>query len=206
VLFDFYVLPYKYKHFFSFNRIPAMWEWVAKNHYRLSNHILCPVQGKKGLKRENNATLKCWHCVRMAPLMSMPIPSIIIQSCQKVRVHFEHSIFYLKKIIEKRASLRDANELMPAANPPQIYHTDDNIQWRFLQTLTDYGQLQTFRQKNHCTIRGGRQTHWRLRLPCQRRYTHNCEFQLLALKTTSGGYHVYTFGAHNHAAIKSKSK
>jgi hypothetical protein len=136
--------------------------------------------------------------------MFMPIPSTTTNSCQKVRVIFD--VFTLKKIIAKRASIRGAKELMSAENPPRIYHTEDNIEWKFVQTFANYDQMNKFRLKNQCIINPGREKHRRLRLPCKRK-RHNCEFKLLAMKTTKKGYHVYQFGEHNnHPAINPKGK
>jgi hypothetical protein len=91
---------------------------------------------------------------------------------------------------------------MPAENPPQIYRTEDNQEWKFVQTFAEHehDQMQQFRRKSQCHfITGtGRENNWRFRLSCNLRNYRNCEFQMLALKTTSGGYHVYTFGQHNH--------
>jgi hypothetical protein len=54
------------------------------------------------------------------------------------RYFWEHLIFYFKNNLEKRAISRRAKELMPAANPPRIFHTEDKIEWAFVQTFADY--------------------------------------------------------------------
>jgi hypothetical protein len=96
---------------------------------------------------------------------------------------------------------------MPVENPPDIFRTEDNIEWKFVQTLPDYAQLQGFQRKSQCIVSTGRESHRRVRQPCCRKRSHNCQFKLLALKTTKKGYHVYVFGEHNHPAIiKPKSK
>jgi hypothetical protein len=68
--------------------------------------------------------------------------------------------------------------------------------------------MQEFRLKNKCRFIQGREKHLWFRLPCNLSgRSKNCKFQLLALKTTSAGYHVYTFGQHNHpVAIMPRSK
>jgi hypothetical protein len=94
---------------------------------------------------------------------------------------------------------------MPVENPPQIYRTPDNTEWTFVQTFADYGQLQKFRRKSHCKISTGRESHRRVRFLCKR---FNCDFQLLALKNTSAGYHVYKTDEHEHThpVVKPRSE
>jgi hypothetical protein len=50
----------------------------------------------------------------------------------------------------------------------------------------------------------------RLRFYCKRRYyTNNCQFMLLAMKTSSNAYHVYKHGEHvenGHQIVKPLSK
>jgi hypothetical protein len=94
---------------------------------------------------------------------------------------------------------------MQAENPPTIFRTPgDNIEWTYLQTFPDYKQMQEFRHKIQCQSKG-KESHQRFRFPCNVRYNRNCQFKLLALKTTSEGYHVYKLGEHNHP-IMPKSK
>jgi hypothetical protein len=94
---------------------------------------------------------------------------------------------------------------MPAENPPRIFRTADNIEWTFLRTFADFDQMHEFRRKSQCTIIAGRESNQRFRLPCNLKKYRNCQFKLLALKTTKQGYHVYKFGEHSHP-IKKKSK
>jgi hypothetical protein len=97
---------------------------------------------------------------------------------------------------------------MPAENPPSIFRTPDK-EWIYLRTLVDYDQMQKFRHKCQCicTNLAGKEGYRRVRLPCKHRWAHNCQFKLLALKTTNQGYHVYKYGEHNnHPTIKPKGK
>jgi hypothetical protein len=88
---------------------------------------------------------------------------------------------------------------MPDANPPAIFRTPENIEWTFLQTVPDYDILQKFRVENRCRDRYKNVEKWgKIRLPCTSKSTHNCPFTLLALKTTTNGYHVYKHGQHTH--------
>jgi hypothetical protein len=66
------------------------------NHALFSNHIPCHAQEKRDSNWKNNAILNCWQCVsrRVAPSMSMPMESIIIQSSQKVRVVFLNNWYW----------------------------------------------------------------------------------------------------------------
>jgi hypothetical protein len=96
---------------------------------------------------------------------------------------------------------------MPAENPPQIFRTPDNREWKFVQTFADYVQMNKFRRKSRCRLIAGREYNRRIRLPCNcRRSLNSCQFQLLALRTTSEGYHVYTFGEHKHPGHQQKQQ
>jgi hypothetical protein len=100
-------------------------------------------------------------------------------------------------------------ELMPDANPPAIFRTEDNIEWTFFQTIPDYTKMDKFRYKNQCLSRKSKvldEKSWRIRFACQRKRRHNCEFMLLAMKTAKKGYHVYKHGEHNHPLSKQRSK
>jgi hypothetical protein len=98
-----------------------------------------------------------------------------------------------------------ANKLMPAANPPKVFRSD-NIEWSFLRTFANHGQLRKFLCESHCKIGTRGENIRRVRLTCCRKRSNNCEYQLLALKTTKQGYHVYKIGEHNHPVHKPKSK
>jgi hypothetical protein len=87
---------------------------------------------------------------------------------------------------------------MPDANPPKIFHTPDNAEWTFLQSFADYDKMQEFRHKNQCKTKTYVDVWLRIRFNCNRRWRHNCKFQLLAMKTTKHGFHVYKHGEHNH--------
>jgi hypothetical protein len=93
---------------------------------------------------------------------------------------------------------------MPAVNPPRVFLTPDNIEWTFLRTFANYDQMQKFRRKSYCKSQGNK-NHQRIRFRCNcRRLT--CEFKLLALKSISDGYHVYTFGCRNHPGHQQKQR
>jgi hypothetical protein len=108
--------------------------------------------------------------------------------------------FNSKKIIAKRGIYRKG-EMMPDANPPAVYPMDD-IEWTFQGTFPDNGKLNKFRYEhecNHTTDRGCT----RFRFYCRCRYTNDCNFMLLAMKTTKQRYHVYKHGEHSeHPARK----
>jgi hypothetical protein len=97
-------------------------------------------------------------------------------------------------------------------NPPAIFLTPDNIEFKFLRTLPDYAKLDKFRHKNHCKKKKALPKYLRFRFSCNycRAYAYNCPFKLLAMKTTKQAYHVYGHGEHKHnnnnhsAAQKSK--
>jgi hypothetical protein len=84
------------------------------------------------------------------------------------------------------------------------------MEWTFLQTFPDYDKLQEFRHKNKCQLCTSKEKDekaLRVRYSCPRRKRmNNCEFMLLARKTTKEGYHVYKYGEHNHPAIESRGK
>jgi hypothetical protein len=90
------------------------------------------------------------------------------------------------------------NALMPEANPPKIYSTADNIEWRFFQTFPDYDILDKFRHNNHTYSPVGNEESRQIRFYCKRRKLHKCQFMLLALKTTKKGFHVYKRGEYKH--------
>jgi hypothetical protein len=96
-------------------------------------------------------------------------------------------------------------ELAPDSNPPSIFHTPDNIEWTLLQTLPDYDTLDKFRRKNQCKFTASDEDRLRIRYYCTRKRFGNCKFMLLALKTTKKGYHIYSYGEHNHLVHKIKS-
>jgi hypothetical protein len=97
-------------------------------------------------------------------------------------------------------------DLMPHQKAPTLFHTPDKIEWTFVETFSDYEKLQNFRLKNHFFSPNSYEKRNRLRFYCNRRRANNCEFMLLALKTTKEEYHVYKHGKHNHTAIKAKAK
>jgi hypothetical protein len=90
------------------------------------------------------------------------------------------------------------DELIPDADPPQIYVTADGIEWTFIETFPDYGKVDEFRRKNRCRTSGAK--FWRIRLMCRLKSSHNCKFMMMRMKTTKNGYHVYQHGEHNHEA------
>jgi hypothetical protein len=96
---------------------------------------------------------------------------------------------------------------MPDANPPLIHVTEDNVEWPFIQTFADYEIMNKFRRKNQCKSEGNEKQR-RIRFHCSsRRYSSdNCQFMLLALKTTNNRYHVYKHGEHNDHIGMPKSK
>jgi hypothetical protein len=121
------------------------------------------------------------------------------------------SIFFgflkMSNQITERRSLIKTTDLMPDANPPTIFHTQDSIEWQYLQTFPNYDKMQTFRSQNKCRSRIYSETWGRIRLFCNRKSTHNCPFMLLALKTTKTRYHVYKHGEHtNHPDTDLRSK
>jgi hypothetical protein len=95
---------------------------------------------------------------------------------------------------------------MPAENPPKIYRTTDNIEWQFLQTFDNYEKMQQFRLQSQCKSSIEHESWWRLRHECNRQFSHNCPFKLLAIKNTKQGYHVYINGEHNHPDNMPQSK
>jgi hypothetical protein len=108
-----------------------------------------------------------------------------------------------KKILEKRAKCRNEKDLIPDATPPKTFRTVDNIEWKFLKTISDYGKLDKFRHKNRCKTNCCARDSWRrIRYNCNNKLYSKCQFMLLALKTTKQGYHVYKHGKHNHHPIK----
>jgi hypothetical protein len=87
---------------------------------------------------------------------------------------------------------------MPAhENPQKVFCTEDDSEWTFVQTFPDFDQMQEFRRKNQCKTRWDKNA-WTIACHCNRKYTHNCKFILLALKTTKNGYHIYKQGKHKH--------
>jgi hypothetical protein len=87
---------------------------------------------------------------------------------------------------------------MPDENPPALFRTPDNIEWQFIHTFSDRDKMQKFRRENCCRFITGDKTGLRIRFPCQLKYSDNCQFMLLALRTTKEGYHVYKHGQHQH--------
>jgi hypothetical protein len=124
-------------------------------------------------------------------------------------VNFKITVFYFYlKIIEKRVHGQwKTKSFMPYANPPMIFVTPDNIEWRFLQTIPDDAKMEEFRRKNKCKFIQKDKKHLRkrYRYVCnQKFFKTRCKFMLTAMKNTKLGYHVYQHGEHNHRLIKSK--
>jgi hypothetical protein len=108
----------------------------------------------------------------------------------------------IKSLITEKRLAHQKTELMPAdENPPKICRTPDNIEWQFLQTFSDLDKMHKFRLENQCYQTGcddeiGK---WcRIRFYCKCRFSHGCKFMLLAVKTTTQEYLVYTHGEHKH--------
>jgi hypothetical protein len=142
--------------------------------------------------------------------MFMPLLNTTILSSQKVNnITF---LYNKRKIIVKRMLNKNANGLMPDDNPLSIFHTPDNIEWAFFQTLPDYDKMQKFRRKNNCNCSGKTNDRSsRIRCYCARSHGHKskdekCEFMLLAVKTTKRRFHVYSYAEHNHPVQKIKSE
>jgi hypothetical protein len=110
---------------------------------------------------------------------------------------------FYSKITEKRAVYITEKELMPDANPPAIFRTADNSEWKFLQTVPDYGKLQKFQRNSLSHPTRGDEKSWRIRFYCNRRSSCNCNYMWLAVKNTKKGYHVYKRGKHNHQPVSS---
>jgi hypothetical protein len=108
------------------------------------------------------------------------------------------------KIIVKRGIYIKTKELMPDANPQKIFHTPDKMEWTFLQTFSDFNQMDKFRRKMKANIAGrcvNRDKWLRIRFYCNVRAYYKCKFMLLSLKTTKHRYHVYSNGEqHTHPA------
>jgi hypothetical protein len=119
--------------------------------------------------------------------------------------------FYTKKrkiIVVRRTLNKNEKGLMLDDSPPSIFHTSDDIEWAFLQTLPDYDTFNKFRLKSNCKHRGdASEKSTRIRCYCIRRLTQaHCKFMLLGLKTTKQRYHVYSLGEHDHSMQKIKSE
>jgi hypothetical protein len=112
---------------------------------------------------------------------------------------------FYSKITEKRAIFIRAKKLMRDANPPAIFRTMDNSEWKFLQTVPNFGKLQKFRRNKHCYPTNGDAKSGRIRFYCNCLSSHKCQFKLVAMKTTKKGYHVYKRGKHNHPAAPKSS-
>jgi hypothetical protein len=93
---------------------------------------------------------------------------------------------------------KNLKELMPDASPPKLFRTPDNIEWAFLKECSAFDKLEEYRYENQCKYKAGVVTWSRVRFHCNRKFTHNCEFSLLAMKTIKEGYYVYKKGEHNH--------
>jgi hypothetical protein len=92
-------------------------------------------------------------------------------------------------------------ELMPDENPPEIYSTPSeavagNIDWTFLRTVADYEEIDKFRGEERCYVKVGGEEKRRCRIYCNLRSKRDCQFVLLAMKTTKQRYHVYKYGEH----------
>jgi hypothetical protein len=108
---------------------------------------------------------------------------------------------FLTKSIQTISGLRveNVNVLMPHEKPPTIFRTTDNIEYKFLQTFSNFDKMEKFRQKNHCQTTKSKKNGSRIRYYCMHRYKmKDCKFTLLAVKTTKKGYHVYKHGEHKH--------
>jgi hypothetical protein len=96
--------------------------------------------------------------------------------------------------------LKSKKLLMPNANPPTVVHTPDkkdNIEWTLLATFPDYEEMDKFRAEKQCKFTASSDgTLSQIRHYCNRRYQDDCKFMLLAIKTTTNQYHVYTHGDH----------
>jgi hypothetical protein len=96
-------------------------------------------------------------------------------------------------------SNEEEKELMPDADPPKIYSTLDNIEWTFIRTFSDHDKMDEFRYVNHCECSSRGKTCWRqVRFPCLRKSSDNCQFMLLAMRSTKQRFHVYKHGQHQH--------
>jgi hypothetical protein len=88
---------------------------------------------------------------------------------------------------------------MPAENPPTIFRSPDNIEWKFIQTFDNFDEMDKFRRKNYTHAKTWAENSWqKTRLYCYRRFKHNCPFMLLAMMSTKQEYHVYGHGQHEH--------
>jgi hypothetical protein len=91
---------------------------------------------------------------------------------------------------------------MADAKAPTKLRTDDNIEWSFFETLTDFDKLDKFREKHQCKVIPAARKCRRIRLLCNRKLHNNqCSFMLLAMQTTKQRFHVYKHGEHNHRPI-----
>jgi hypothetical protein len=74
---------------------------------------------------------------------------------------------YNSKITEARLVCKNAIELIPHDNPPKIHRTADDIEWKLIETVSDYEKMKKARLQNKCrTVTWATENARRIRFVC----------------------------------------